>query len=967
MARVSGWLSVGVVATGLSMSVLVGAGAAGANTGGDSDAGGDRGPSSAADSGPQRPAARDLRTSLRDLRTRAERSTEVETRAGTAVGADGTAAPPKPRRTPTDRGLDGLREAAESVKELGEQAVSRIEASLDRAGQSVAGQVAGERAHESDPRPAAHKDIAAIPDRVREALRATPRRQAVEGAVAQHWVTKDADGPTGRAVETGVGIAADALAGTDAGSEPTFTVERTVSESSTTAVPTTQAVLRRPLARLDEVAARLIDPIGRALLDPTRTETPRPVTVLSTVLFTIYSALTRVLEGPPAVPPNLRDRVQVSSSTLEITEGNEVPADWYLPIRAEGEPAPDRLIHLQHGFLANGPMYSYTAAILADRTNSVVVVTSLTSNPFAAGGIWLGGDAMHKAVADLYLDDDRTALNDSLRTALDKAGRDDITLPDRFVLTGHSLGGGFAPGVAGHYAEGLLLKRETDPDAPNQLAGVIVYDAVPISPIMPNAMARLAALEASGDPSGYVPVYELGAPLNPLNMFSHVDGELSDARPGKFNGVVLVGGVHMDAMLGHNPLTQTLAYLIAGIPQRQNPLAVQDLSVGWIDDMFSGRVDPATGKCEDDCAGQYAGPGQRFTVETAAGAATAVVIDSRPGADRPGVVTQLVNLIVSNVTGALLGAPSSPGPGVTVGTSALQISEGRTVEADWYFPDAEPTGVIYLQHGFFRSNDNVSALAADLARSTGAVVVAPSMSSNFLTADGFWINGAPTQQAVATLFSGDRAALSASAAAAGFTGELPSEFVLAGHSAGGNLVTAAAGYLAASGADLGDFKGVVLLDAVDGGGAMRTGLRRLESTGVPVYQIAAEPCLCNAFGSGTDVLTSERAGRFVGVLVTGGSHIDAEGVNSGPLAGLVCGYSTPQNSAAVPTLAAGWVADMLADRISPETGVCAGDCAGYYGEPGSTMIGGARVVRLDSGVGARPSHDAVRSPVQVAA
>lgn len=90
-------------------------------------------------------------------------------------------------------------------------------------------------------------------------------------------------------------------------------------------------------------------------------------------------------------------------------------------------------------------------------------------------------------------------------------------------------------------------------------------------------------------------------------------------------------------------------------------------------------------------------------------------------------------------------------------------------------------------------------------------------------------------------------------------------------------------------------------------------------------------------------------------------------MNSGPLAGLVCGYSTPQNSAAVPTLAAGWVADMLADRISPETGVCAGDCAGYYGEPGSTMIGGARVVRLDSGVGARPSHDAVRSPVQVAA
>ncbi|OBF26850.1 hypothetical protein A5727_26645 [Mycobacterium sp. ACS4331] len=937
----SGWLGVGVVAAGLSMTVLAGAGVAGADTGSDTDSGGDR-PSSSAGDGPQRPAARTPRIELRDLRTRVERFAGAG--AGDAATADD--APKKP----------------------GEQAMSRIEAALERAGRAVADQVAGERTPSADARPTARRDIAAIPTRVREALRGTPR-----GAFAQRDTTGDAGDPMVRSVQTGAGDsapAADAQAVERAATTPstatTTTTTATPSMTSAT-VPTTQAVLRRPFARLDEAAARLIDPLGKALIDPTRTDTPRPVTVLSTVLFTIYSALTRVLEGPPAVPPNLRDRVQVSSSTLVITAGQEVPADWYLPIRAEGEPAPDRLIHLQHGFLANGPMYSYTAAILADRTNSVVVVTSLTSNPFAEGGLWLGGDAMHKAVADLYLDDDRRALTASLQTALLKAGRDDITLPDRFVLAGHSLGGGFAPGVAGHYAEGLLLKRETDPGAPNQLAGVVVYDAVPISPIMPNAMARLAALEASGDASDYVPVYEIGAPLNFFNLFSHIDAELSDARPGKFNGVVLAGGVHMDAMLGPNPLTQTLAYLIAGIPQRQNPLAVQELSVGWIDDMFSGRIDPSTGGCVLDCAGQYAGPGQRFSVATAAGEATAVVIDSRPGADRPGVVTQFVNLIVSTVTRALLGGPSAPGPGVTVGTSQLEISPGRTVEADWYFPDAEPTGVIYLQHGFFRSRDNVSALAADLARSTGAVVVAPSLSSNFLTADGFWINGAPTQEAVAALFAGDREALSASAAAAGFTGELPSAFVLAGHSAGGNLVTAAAGHLADSGADLGDFKGVVLLDAVDSGGAMRTGLRRLESTGIPVYQIAAEPCLCNAFGSGTEVLISERAGRFVGVLVAGGSHIDPEGVNSGPLAALACGPSKPQNSAAVPVLAAGWITDMLAGRISPESGVCGSDCAGYYGEPGSIMIGGARVERLDSGAAADASHEAVASPALVAA
>ncbi len=940
MRRMSGWFGGGVLTAGLSAAMIAGAGAASANAETDNPAG-PTGPSASSEAGGvtvastgdrvPRLSVRDLRSSLRDLGARG-----FGPLAGAARPTENT-----PRKAALDHRLAELAESAKPVKSVGPEVFSRTEKALVRTAGAPrpddpevdADAVVFDAAKRSFESTAAKAvaDIAAIPERVRAALDVVRQDAAKQGRHLD---------PAPAVVEV-VGAARERL--------------------------TQSAAAVGPLAVIDAAVDRVLDPIGQGLLIPGRAESPQPLSILTTVFFTFYSALTRVLEGPPAIPPNLRGSVQVSSSTLVITKGHEVPADWYIPIQKGDEPAPDRLIYLQHGFLANGPMYSYTAANLAERTNSIVVVTSLTSNPFAEDGIWLGGDAMHKAVAGLFLDDDRKALNASLTTAALKAGREVPALPEQFVLVGHSLGGGFAPGVAGHYAAGLLEKRQTDPTAANDLKGVVVYDAVPVSPIMPRAMQRLKALEDSNDgpDDDYIPVYEIGAPLNYLNIFSDINDELSDARPGQFVGVVLEGGAHMDSMQGGNPIIQVAAYLVAGWPQPQNPPAVQNLSVGWINDMFEGRVDSETGKCEADCEGQYAEPGQEFSVDTNQGNATAVVIDSRPGAARPGALTQLVSTVTKAVTGALLGAPSSPGPGVTVGHSELALADGATVDADWYFPDTdEPAGVIYLQHGFFRSNDNVSALAADLARSTNSIVVAPSVSSNFLSSDGAWINGVPTQRSVAALFGEDRTALNQSAARAGYSGELPTSFVLAGHSAGGNLVTGAAGYLAASGADLSDFKGVVLLDAVDNGGTMQRGLQLLEPTGIPVYQIAAQPCACNAFGSGTDALVGERGGQFVGVRLVGGSHVDPEGVNSGPLASLVCGSSQPRNTAAVPTLAAGWINDMLADRISATSGICETGCTGTYGEAGESLpVGAAVAVVIDSGTAA----SVVRSATQLVA
>lgn len=416
-----------------------------------------------------------------------------------------------------------------------------------------------------------------------------------------------------------------------------------------------------------EAVHDLLRGLGALALNPEPQNYPKPLSVLGDVVFDTVAALERIVGGDPVVPRQLRDSVEVSTSTLVVSPGHEVESNWYLPKTGEGQPAPTRLTYLQHGFLANGPLYSYTASYLATQTNSIVVTTTYTSNPFEADGMWLGGDNLHEAVAQLFLDPNRTALNASLDNAELKAGRaGEIEVPQQFVLVGHSLGGGFGPGVAGYYAEGLLRRRDEDPAAPNDLAGVVIYDAVPMGSIIPDAMERLDALETNGtadpaddDPNDYIPIYEIGAPLNYLNVFSDVNDQLTQARAGQFTGAVLEDGVHMDPMQGGNPLIQAVAYLIAGFPQPQNPLAVRELSSGWINDMFDENIDPATGACLPgaDCAGYYGDGGDSFLISTVEGDAVAVLIGTRRATDLTSLraisVTDFISAIPANVFNGL--------------------------------------------------------------------------------------------------------------------------------------------------------------------------------------------------------------------------------------------------------------------------------------------------------------------------
>jgi hypothetical protein len=566
MYRVSGWLGAGALTAGVSAAVLAGAGAAHA----------DAGDVSATTASPQR---------------------------GESAAAPGVDS--------QQRGSAGQGESTTAHK--------RVDRRVEPPSRSGAGTVATE----------------VEPELADEATKTPDVSPATQGANTQ--AAPAAEGGRKRAVRplpiTSAAAADGARSAADTEAVTRGEIADVAADSAVgkVAVPVAQGG-RKPAVRPVSIASAVLDDGtgAAAVAKPKIRVNFQPlVRAIGSAFYNLIGAVVRAVDGPPLVPRSLRDSIQVGSSTLVISPGNEVPADWYFP--THGQPA--GLIYLQHGILASSPMYSYTAALLAERTNSVVVATSITSNQFAAGGLWLGGDKLHEAVAQLFLDEDRTALNASMATANLKAGGQLIALPTQFALVGHSLGGGFAPGVAGHYAEGLVARRVSG-EAANHLVGVVLLDGVPVSPILPNAMGRLKTLEGSngGAPADYIPVYEIGAPRNFLNSTSAVNEELAVARPGKFNGVVIKGGVHMDGMLGGNPLIQNMAYLIAGIPKRQNPTAVQHLMAGWINDMFAGRIDPISGRClvGDGCAGVYGDAGETVVVPGDHGEASAVVIDSGP-------------------------------------------------------------------------------------------------------------------------------------------------------------------------------------------------------------------------------------------------------------------------------------------------------------------------------------------------
>jgi pimeloyl-ACP methyl ester carboxylesterase len=332
----------------------------------------------------------------------------------------------------------------------------------------------------------------------------------------------------------------------------------------------------------------LAQPQAVAVASP-QIDVPPVISAIGTAVFGLISLAESVIEGPPKALPG--SGVTVKRSTLKIGD-QEVPADWYFPDTYDPDSAtpPQRIIYLQHGFLARGVFYDYTASYLAKETNSVVVAPTLTSNIFATDGMWLGGDQMHRAVADLFLDD-----NPALLDSAQAAGYGQDQLPGQVVLVGHSLGGGLVIDTARY-----MKQNGTS----GKLAGVVMLDGVSFTDPVP----ILKDLDG-------IPVYNLSSTPNPWNLFGAMDYALAQTRGGQPTGAQLLGSWHSDAMVGGNPLIQLGAYLLTGYGGPANVEGSQILAAGWINDLFAGTTD----------SGFYGSPGSTITIPTPAGPAIGLI------------------------------------------------------------------------------------------------------------------------------------------------------------------------------------------------------------------------------------------------------------------------------------------------------------------------------------------------------
>ncbi|UXA18891.1 SPOR domain-containing protein [Mycobacterium sp. SMC-4] len=270
------------------------------------------------------------------------------------------------------------------------------------------------------------------------------------------------------------------------------------------------------------------------------------------------------------------------------------------------------------------------------------------------------------------------------------------------------------------------------------------------------------------------------------------------------------------------------------------------------------------------------------------------------------------------------------GSKVRVERSTLVLGDSVEVKADWYFPTStrRPTGIIYFQHGFLATASFYSATAAYLAEKTNSIVIAPTLTWNVFDIENYPLMLPHTYRAIGDLFIGDREALHASAALAGYNGRLPNRVVLSGHSAGGGAVVGAAGYLVDRGQTR-DLAGVVMLDGAAFFGTMASALAKIP-TSIPVYNLAAEPDSWNVYGEASYYLAKSRPETFTGLQISGGKHSDAMQSASPTvqfLAYLATGFSKPGNVAVSGTVAAGWIGDLLKGTHTAQ----------FYGEPGSSL------------------------------
>jgi lipocalin len=624
--------------------------------------------------------------------------------------------------------------------------------------------------------------------------------------------------------------------------------------------------------------------------------------------------------------------VQVGSSTLAIPFGDGVvaPADWYFPTQVDGTIDAQGVIWLQHASGTTGGALAALAVDLARQTNSIVVAPSLPT-----GMNWsLAGDSAVRAVASLFVGD-RTALAGSAAAAGYVGAASELT--GKFVLAGHSAGGGFVTAVAADYA--------AQNPASTDLVGVIMYDGVSQGAFdgSDDFAEQVAALDSRS-----IPVYQLAAPAQLWNAYGATTNALLAVDPGRFRGVVLTGGSHVDAMVGtipsdDSPSEEIVAQQVTTESLPGNAAAARTLTAGWINDLYAG-VAPV-----DAQYGFYAAANRPILLGNAAATplpsllantwsaaewrldAELAAIGGLTGFD-PGPA---VNTGVNGLSGAVTPPQSNGVTGVTTGSSALAIPfgpRGYVTSADWYFPtqadgQVSANGLVWLQRGDLGDAAAFAALAAQIAGQTNSIVVAPTISSfEIPTRPGAFLGSAGMQQAVADMMVGDRGSLAISATAAGYQGVLPQNILLAGERLGGGFAAEVAGRTVDNGA-ADNLLGVVMVDGVASPDQFAPSVAKLESAGIPLYQIASPPQAANNWGRTTEQLVAVYPDQFFGVQFDDVTALDA-----------------------VVTFATGWINDMYDGKgpTDPRYGI--------YGNPNDgTYVANQPLVMGSTGVTVLPA------------
>ncbi|MBF6182395.1 alpha/beta hydrolase [Nocardia otitidiscaviarum] len=250
--------------------------------------------------------------------------------------------------------------------------------------------------------------------------------------------------------------------------------------------------------------------------------------------------------------------------------------------------------------------------------------------------------------------------------------------------------------------------------------------------------------------------------------------------------------------------------------------------------------------------------------------------------------------------------------------------------SDWYFPAGNPKGLLWLQHGFSAANDAMDDTARKFA-AQGFLVFAPTLPTSSLLGCTIANLGNNTDflHNVADLFgkSADpsdklgRSFADAKAKAGRPELALPTSWVFAGHSAGGEAVPYVAQELRADyPSAFAKLRGVILFDPVKSiiGNNLSSSLNHLSNSTLPVVAVSAPPYSCNRNGSGTAEVLEQLPRPFLGVLVTTASHIDVEASSAPGPDRFACGTPQSKNVDALQRLSVAWAGDFVSGSTTAD-------------------------------------------------